>query len=75
MHDGINAEQQGKPAATIVTQSFVPLGKAIARSMGMDKFGLVVVPHPLGDREQMVERVRHALPQIVRILTGVEAPT
>lgn len=40
----------------------------------MDQFGLVVVPHPLGNREQMVERVRHALPQIVRILTGVEAP-
>lgn len=73
MHDGINAEQLGKPAATILTRSFEPLAKAVRKSLGMDTFGLVVVPHPLGNREQMAERVREALPQIFQVLTGVEA--
>jgi hypothetical protein len=73
VHDGINAEQLGKPAATILTRSFEPLAKAVRKSLGMDRFGLVVVPHPLGNREQMTVRVRDALPQILRVLTSVEA--
>lgn len=68
--DGILLERAGKPTASICTDSFSPSGNAMAQVQGFPGFEFVTVEHPMAslDNDQIRERARAALPQILRIL-------
>ena len=72
MHDGIDFERRSIPAAVVCTDLFLATGNATARVQGIPGYRYVAVPHPTGrlPQEELLERVRRALPEIVEILTG-----
>ena len=47
MLDGVTLEQQGLPAATIITDVFVQTAEAYVRMLGMPDFPYLVCPHPI----------------------------
>ena len=47
MLDGVTLEQQGLPAATIITDVFVRTAEAYVRMLGMPDFPYLVCPHPI----------------------------
>jgi hypothetical protein len=72
LHDGIELDRRGVPAAVICTEEFVPSARAQAAICGNPTYPFVVVPHPIGSltREELRRRAAVAAPQIVAILTG-----
>ncbi len=86
MHDGIAFETAGKPATTVVTQTFVPLARAKRTSMNLEEYRFIVVPHPLitlhggsglleapaGEKNQaeIKAKVQAAAPEVVKALIG-----
>ena len=70
MHDGIEIEKRGKPAASIITSAFVQTAKATAKVDGNPPYPFAVIQHPIGrlPDEQLRQRVQEALPQILKIL-------
>ncbi len=72
MHDGITFEQLGIPTAVVCTKPFIPTAKSMARILGIPDYPFVTVPHPLGSLkpDEVKERARMALPQIIEILLG-----
>jgi hypothetical protein len=68
--DGTVFEKRGIPAATIVTDSFFASADAMARSRGFPGYRYAAIPHPLSrlTPEQVKERARQVLPQILDIL-------
>ena len=70
MHDGISFESAGKPAATIVSETFVPLARAKRSAMNLEEYSFIVVPHPLGDEARIRVKAVAAAPEVVRALTS-----
>lgn len=72
MHDGIEIEKRGKPAASIITSAFVQTAKATARVDGNPSYPFAVVQHPIGrlPANLLRERVQEAIPQVLKILQG-----
>jgi hypothetical protein len=72
VHDGITFENQGKPAAVICTAPFIPTGKMMAHIQGNPDYPFAVIPHPIGalTEEQLAERARLALAQVLQLLVG-----
>ena len=72
MHDGITIEKQGKPAAVICTEPFIPTAKMTAQIQGIPDYPYVVLPHPITalTEEQLWDRARQALPQVLELLMG-----
>ncbi|GAA5049373.1 hypothetical protein HNP84_004288 [Thermocatellispora tengchongensis] len=72
--DGILLERAGIPTVSIVSDSFLVSGRAMAEVQGFPGFEFVAVRHPVAslDAEQLRERVRDVLPDVLRIL-GVES--
>jgi hypothetical protein len=72
LHDGIEMEKRGVPAASIITSAFVQTAKATAKVDGNPSYPFVVVEHPIGrlPQEQLEQRVKDAVPQILKILQG-----
>ncbi len=72
MHDGIEMEKLGKPAAVICTDQFLPTANAMAEVQGIPGYRYAVVGHPTGrlPAEELLSRARSAAPQVVSILTG-----
>ena len=70
MHDGIELEKLGVPAAVIITNEFIAQAKAIAEIQGIPDYPFAVVPHPIGrlTPEDLKERANEALPQVLDIL-------
>ncbi|MCH7997308.1 MAG: hypothetical protein IH860_01060 [Chloroflexi bacterium] len=70
MHDGIELEKQGVPTAVIITDEFVNQAKAIAEIQGIPDYPFAVIPHPIGrlTPEDLKERAKLALPQVLKIL-------
>ncbi len=70
MHDGIELEKKGVPAAVICTEPFVSSGKAMSKLGGIPDYPFVVLPHPLGSMtpEGLRERAIQAAPEVLRIL-------
>ena len=70
MHDGIELEKKGIPAAVICTEPFVSSGKAMSKLGGIPDYPFVVLPHPLGSLtpEGLRERAIQAAPEVLRIL-------
>ncbi len=74
MHDGIEFEKNGVPAAVICTEPFVSSGKAMSKIGGIPDYPFVVVPHPLGSLPDDVlrERAVRAAPEVLQILLAKE---
>ena len=72
MHDGITIEKHGKPAAVICTEPFIPTARMIAKIQGNADYPFATVPHPITalTDEQLWERARLALPQVLQLLVG-----
>lgn len=68
--DGIFFERAGIPAASICSSSFSASGAAMAEVHGFPGYEFVTVRHPVAslDAAGIGERVREALPQVLRIL-------
>jgi len=47
MHDGINLEKLGLPAAVVVTEAFLHEAEVQRAALGMDGLRPVVITHPL----------------------------
>lgn len=69
MHDGIAFEDQGKPAVTVVTETFRRLAETKRRSMGLPEHPIIVVPHPVGDAAAARQKALQATPQVAAALT------
>ena len=74
MHDGIEIEKKGVPAAVICTEPFISSAKAMSKLGGIPDYPFVVVPHPLGSLmpETLRERAVQAAPDVLRILLARE---
>jgi hypothetical protein len=72
LHDGIELDRRGVPAAVICTEEFVASSKAQAAICGNPLYEFAVVAHPIGSLTQAELRARAAvaLPQVIAILTG-----
>lgn len=72
MHDGVTFEGLGIPTAVVCTEPFIPTAKSMAKILGMPDYPFVTVPHPLGSLkpDELNERARMALPQVMGILMG-----
>ena len=73
MHDGIELDRRGVPAAVICTDQFVASAKAQAAICGTPDYPFAVVAHPIGSltAAELQARAAIALPQVIAILTGV----
>jgi len=72
LHDGIELDRRGVPAAVICTEEFVASSKAQAAICGNPLYEFVVVAHPIGSLTltELQARAAVALPQVIAILTG-----
>jgi hypothetical protein len=72
LHDGIELDRRGVPAAVICTDQFVQSARAQAAICGNPDYPFAVVPHPIGSLTpaELVARAAAALPQVIGILTG-----
>ena len=70
MADGTTFERRGVQTATILTDTFRRPGDAMARVQGFVDFRYAVITHPISslDLEQIRERARAALPDVLAIL-------
>ena len=70
MHDGIQFEKRGLPAAVICTEPFVSSAVAMSKMGGIPEFPFAVVPHPLGSLDENSLRVwaKEVAGDIVKIL-------
>ncbi len=48
MHDAVEIERRGKPAAVVVTDKFVVTARARAEVLGVPDYPMAVVEHPIG---------------------------
>ena len=74
MHDGIEFEKRGVPAAVICTEPFFSSAKAMSRIRGIPDYPFLTLPHPLGsmNRDSLHERAMQAAPEVVQILLARE---
>jgi hypothetical protein len=72
--DGILLERAGVPAVSVVSDSFLMSGQAMATVQGFPGFEFVAVEHPVAslDATRLRDRVLVVLPDVLRIL-GAEA--
>ena len=70
MHDAIELEKRGVPAAVICTEPFRSSAEAMSAIGGIPGYPFVEVPHPLGSLsdEALRERAMLAAPEVLRIL-------
>jgi hypothetical protein len=72
LHDGIELDRRGVPAAVICTEEFVASSRAQATICGNPLYPFAVVAHPIGSLTlpELQGRAAVALPQVIAILTG-----
>jgi hypothetical protein len=70
VHDAVEIERRGVPAAAIITNIFTATGQAMAEIDGIPDYPIVIVPHPLSSLTEQELRARAAalVPGIVRVL-------
>jgi hypothetical protein len=70
VHDGIEVEIRGIPAAVVCTVPFENMGRSTARIRGVPDYPFILVSHPLGrlDGSGIEERVSDALEQVESLL-------
>jgi hypothetical protein len=52
LHDAIQLEQLGVPAAVVVTEPFQGLAANFAATLGMPGYSAIVVPHPIASKNE-----------------------
>lgn len=64
-------EEKGIPTVTVVSAAFAPLARVVCEGIGYPWLPLVVVPHPVGDRDETLVRRRgeEIAAECVRVLT------
>jgi hypothetical protein len=72
LHDGIETDNRGKPAAVLITEPFIPTARAIAEIRALPDYSFAVLKHPIGslNEDELRQRAREAAPQIIEILLG-----
>lgn len=75
MRDTVALEDAGIPTVTVISTTFAPLAQVVAESGGYACLPIVVVPHPVGDRDEgvILHRGTAIAAECARILTT--APT
>ncbi|HEX9842164.1 MAG TPA: hypothetical protein VGC20_05415 [bacterium] len=75
MHDAIELESLGLPAAVVVTTVFAHEARVQREALGMPGLAPVVITHPLSTLADEAIRARalEAAPQAVRIWLGRDA--
>ena len=70
MADGTIFEKRGVMAASIITSPFIKTADSMARRQGFESYHYAHMPHPIGNLrpEQIKERAREVLPQVLEIL-------
>jgi hypothetical protein len=73
LHVAIDFERRGVPAVAICTKPFLKSSQAMAARQGFEGYRFVMVEHPVSSLgpEEIRERAREALPQVLSIL-GVD---
>ena len=58
------------PSASIVTDVFIPTGKAMARSWGLPDFRFLVMQHPIANlnASELDARAAAIVPDVVKLL-------
>lgn len=76
MLDGILFEQRGVPAASIITDVFEATGRAMAEAWGVPDYKYLAIPHPIANLtdDQLEQRAREVVPQVVDLLLGKHLP-
>ena len=74
MHDAVNLERIGVPAAVVCTAPFKAEGEAQAKALGLSGVRLVPITHPVStlSPEQLDGRAAEALPLVVAAWRGAE---
>ncbi|RCS60714.1 UGSC family (seleno)protein [Microbacterium sp. JB110] len=69
--DGINFEKAGMPAAVVLTDAFTTTGRTMAGVHGNPDYEWITTEHPVAvlAEDEVRERARALLPEIVRTLT------
>lgn len=67
-------EESGVPTAVIITRSFLTEAHTQRAALGMEALEPVLITHPLStlSEEEIEARAREALPQIKKILLGID---
>ena len=70
MHDGIEMEIRGIPAAVVCTEPFENMGRSTARIRGIPDYPFAVTGHPVGrlDGSGLEERVAEAIDPVQTLL-------
>jgi hypothetical protein len=73
--DGTIFEKRGIVAAAIITSPFVKTADSMAKRHGFKQYRYAQLPHPIGNLrpEQIKERARQVLPQVMEILGLTDA--
>jgi hypothetical protein len=58
------------PSASIITDVFIPTGKAMARSWGLPDFRFLVMQHPIANlnEAELDARAAAIVPEVVKLL-------
>ena len=72
VHDTVEFEKRGIPAAVILTQAFTTAAVFQFRAKGMEGHPYITLPHPISNLspEAMREVTQRYVAQVVRQLTG-----
>jgi hypothetical protein len=70
--DAVRLEQAGTPAVALISASFCPLSKVVARSNGLATLPIIRLSHPIGDPDpaKISSKGTDAASEVVRLLTG-----
>ncbi len=71
MRDAVALEELGIPTVTVISTAFAPLAQVVSEGIGQMSLPIIVVPHPLGDRDVNVIRQygEDIAEQCARVLT------
>ena len=74
MHDGLELETRGLPAAVLCTEPFQSTAAAICQVRGIPDYRFVLVEHPIGSlsEEELRARADAAIAGVTEILGAVE---
>ena len=64
------------PSASIITDVFLKTGEAMAATWGLKGFRFLATPHPIANLtgEQLDQRAREIVPEVVRLLLKGQTP-
>lgn len=70
MLDALLIERLGIPAGAVLTEPFVPSGKAMALAQGFPDYPFAVIPHPIAATERKVleERAEQVIEDVINLL-------